>query len=168
MRQNRDLAEHVWYKVETAINNREPVFQLLEAVVLFYRVLIEARCRFPFEMRGLTIGDEWLSFYIKPADGYQLPKIMQWMKQTFSARFNVKTGRSGHVWGDRYKSEILVGEPPPGTKAVDWAWVVEMAKTKIPAAKTYELAWASPRRAGGTVKVRFSFKTDPDPANPPG
>jgi hypothetical protein len=35
-----------------AINNREPVFQLLEAVVLF-----------PFEMCGLIIGDEWLSFY---------------------------------------------------------------------------------------------------------
>jgi hypothetical protein len=52
---------------------------LLEAVVLFYRVLIEARCRFPFEMCGLVIGDEWLSFYIKPADGYELPKIMQWM-----------------------------------------------------------------------------------------
>jgi hypothetical protein len=48
------------------------------------------------------------------------------------------------------------------------AWVVEMSKTKIPAAKTYELAWVSPRRAGGTVKVRFSFKTARAPANPPG
>jgi hypothetical protein len=79
MRQKRKLAEHVWYQVRTAINNREPVFQLLEAVVLFYRVLIEARVLFPFEMRGLVIGDEWLSFYIKPTDGYELPKIMQWM-----------------------------------------------------------------------------------------
>jgi REP element-mobilizing transposase RayT len=93
MRQKRKLAEHVWYHVRTAINNREPVFQLLEAVVLFYRVLIEAKVRFPFEMCGLTIGNEWLSFYIKPADGYELPKIMQWMKQTFSCRFNVRTGR---------------------------------------------------------------------------
>jgi hypothetical protein len=47
-------------------------------------------------------------------------------------------------------------------------WVVEMAKTKIPAAMTYKLAWASPRRAGGTEKVRFSFKTAPVSANPPG
>jgi hypothetical protein len=39
----------------------------------------------------------------------------------------------GHVWGDRYKSVILPGE-------VDWAAVEAMAKTKIPAAKTYELA----------------------------
>jgi hypothetical protein len=60
-----------------AINNYEPVFQLGVAVVLFYRVLIEAKGKFPFEMRGLVIGNEWLSFYIKPADGYQLPEIMQ-------------------------------------------------------------------------------------------
>jgi REP element-mobilizing transposase RayT len=93
MRQKRKLAEHVWYHVRTAINNREPVFQLLEAVVLLCRVLIEAKGKFPFEMCGLIIGDEWLSFYIKPADGYELPKIMQWMKQTFSCRFNVRTRR---------------------------------------------------------------------------
>jgi hypothetical protein len=79
MRQKRDLAQNVWYQVRTAINNREPVFQLLEAVVLFYRVLIEAKGKFPFEMCGLVIGDEWLSFYIKPADGYELPKITRWM-----------------------------------------------------------------------------------------
>jgi hypothetical protein len=58
----------------------------------------------------------------------------------------------------------LVGEPPGWAKEVDWAWVIKTAKTKIPAAKTYELAWVSPRRAGGTVKVSFSFKTAPDPA----
>jgi hypothetical protein len=44
----RDLAENVWYKVSTAINNREPVFRLPWAVVLFYRVLIEAGALFPF------------------------------------------------------------------------------------------------------------------------
>jgi hypothetical protein len=43
-----------------------------------------------------------------------------------------------------------------------------MARKKIPAAKTYELTWVSPHRAGGTVKVRFSFKTAPDPATPSG
>jgi hypothetical protein len=62
-----------------AINNREPVFRLGFAVVLFCRVLIEAKKRFDFEMRGLVIGNEWLSFSIKPADGLQLPKITRWM-----------------------------------------------------------------------------------------
>jgi hypothetical protein len=66
--------------------------------VIFCRVLLDAKERFDFEMRGLVLKGALLSFYIKPADGYQLPEIMQWMKQTFSCRFNVKTG---HVWTRR-------------------------------------------------------------------
>jgi hypothetical protein len=120
MRQKRDLAENVWYGVETAVNVGEPLFRLGWTTVIFGRVLLDAKERFEFEMHGLVLSGALLSFYIKPADGYELPKIMQWMKQTFSCRFNVKTGRSGHVWGDRYKSEILPGEPPPGAEEVDW------------------------------------------------
>jgi hypothetical protein len=58
MRMKRDLAENVWCHVRTAINNYEPVFQLVEAVVIFCRVLIEAKGKFPFEICGLTIGNE--------------------------------------------------------------------------------------------------------------
>jgi cytochrome c oxidase assembly protein Cox11 len=39
MRENRKLAKNVWYKVETAVNVSEPLFQLWFAVVLLYRVL---------------------------------------------------------------------------------------------------------------------------------
>jgi hypothetical protein len=51
-------------------------------------------------------------FYIKPEDGLQLPEIMKWMKQTFAQRYNRWAGWIGHVWGDRYWSRILEGEPP--------------------------------------------------------
>jgi hypothetical protein len=39
---------------------------------------------------------------------------MKWMKQTFAQRYNRATGRTGHIWGDRYWSRILEGEPPEG------------------------------------------------------
>jgi hypothetical protein len=67
--------------------------------------------RFPFQVRSLRIEDDWLSFYIKPEDGLVLPKIMQRMKQVFAQRYNSLEGRTGHIWGDRYWSEILEGEP---------------------------------------------------------
>jgi hypothetical protein len=168
VRKNRELAKNVWYKVETAVNVGEPLFQLELAAVLLYRVLHEARGRFVFEMRGLATGDECLSFYIKPADGFQLPRIMQWVKQTFSVRFNMRTGRTGHVWGDRYRSEILPGEPPEGVVPVDWAAVEKMAKTPVSTAMTYALSWDSPRLAGKAVKMGFLFKTAPSSTLPPG
>ncbi|MDR0637496.1 MAG: hypothetical protein LBG27_01100 [Spirochaetaceae bacterium] len=142
MRKPRDLEKNVWYAVGTGLNIGEPLFQLPIAVVLLYRVLREAKKRFGFELRGLKIEGARLTFYIKPDDGLELPLIMQWMKQTFSARFNWLTGRSGHVWGDRYESEILEGEPPGWAKAVDWEAVNVEADKPIPADTTYTLTGA--------------------------
>jgi hypothetical protein len=158
----------VWYEVRTAVNVGEPLFRLGWAVVLLDRVLREAKKRFGFEIRGFRLDGKWLTFYIRPVDGFKLPKIMQWVKQTFSARFNVRTGRTGHVWGDRYWSEILEGEPPVDAKEVDWAAVDAEADKEIPAAIIYELSWDSPRLAGMTEKLRFSFKTAPATASPSG
>jgi hypothetical protein len=39
---------------------------------------------------------------------------MKWLKQTFAIRYNRDSGRTGHLWGDRYRSRILEGEPPDG------------------------------------------------------
>ncbi|MDR2069091.1 MAG: hypothetical protein LBP71_04405, partial [Spirochaetaceae bacterium] len=33
------------------------------------------------------------------------------LKQTFAQRYNRLDGRIGHIWGDRYWSRILDGEP---------------------------------------------------------
>jgi hypothetical protein len=116
MRSLRILKQDVWYEIHTAINNREPLFRLRQALALFSRVLDEAGRRFIFEIRELRLGDDLLSFYIKPEDGLSLPEILKWLKQTFAVRYNVKTGRIGHIWGDRYKSVILEGEPPEGVR----------------------------------------------------
>jgi REP element-mobilizing transposase RayT len=116
MRSLRILKQDVWYEIHTVINNREPLFRIRQALALFSRVLDEAGRRFVFEIRRLCLADDLLSFYIRPADGLSLPEILKWLKQTFAVRYNVKTGRIGHIWGDRYKSVILEGDPPGDEK----------------------------------------------------
>jgi REP element-mobilizing transposase RayT len=115
MRKHRFLVQDTWYKVRTAINNHEPLFQRGQAIAIFCRVFGEVRGRFVFELCGFRLEEERLSFYIKPEDSLQLPAIMQWLKQTFAVRFNRCAERTGHVWGDRYWSRVLKGEPPEGT-----------------------------------------------------
>jgi hypothetical protein len=105
------LKPDVWYEIRTAVNNRELLFQRWQALSLFDKVLTEAKDRFVFEIRGLRLADDLLSFYIKPADGFELPWILKWIKQTFAVRYNLAAGRTGHIWGDRYWSLILDGEP---------------------------------------------------------
>jgi hypothetical protein len=84
---------------------------------MFRQVLYEAREIYLFNLSGLCFSGPQVSFYIKPGDGFQLPDIMQWIKQTFATRFNVLDGRTGHIWGDRYWSLILPGEPPERAEA---------------------------------------------------
>jgi putative transposase len=110
MRAKRILVQGAsWYEVRTAINNREPLFRRRQVIAIFYRVLGEAWGRFAFELRGFRLEEEWVLFYIKPADGLQLPAIMQWLKQTFAVRFNQCVGRTGHIWGDRYHYQQVKG-----------------------------------------------------------
>jgi hypothetical protein len=112
MRKLRELKQGVWYEIRTQINNRKPLFCEDKAREIFFRVFHEAGLRFVFEIRCLRLEGGRLTFYIKPEDGLELPEIMTWMKQTFAQRYNRWAGWIGHVWGDRYWSRILEGEPP--------------------------------------------------------
>jgi hypothetical protein len=127
-------------------------------------VLGEARKRFTFELRGLRVVEERLSFYIKPAEGLQLPAIMQWVKQMFAVRFNRRGKRTGHVWGDRYWSRVLEGEPPEGIGEVDWAAVTVGAVTGV----LPPLNGVSPLMAETPAENRFSPQNPAHPPSPPG
>ncbi|MDR3356423.1 MAG: transposase [Spirochaetaceae bacterium] len=111
------LKQGVWYEISTRVNNREPLFRGGQAPALFDRVFRETAHRFVFTVRGLNLAGDRLAFYIRPADGLELPAIMKWLKQTFAQRYNRDNGRTGHLWGDRYRSRILEGEPPDGGEA---------------------------------------------------
>jgi REP element-mobilizing transposase RayT len=119
MRTLRILGHDVWYKIITRINNREALLNREGAVALLLRVFEQALGHYDFEVRLLWLGGDTLTFYIKPADGLQLPLIMKWVKQVFAQRYNAKEGRCGHIWGDRYWSQVLEGEPPDGQATED-------------------------------------------------
>jgi hypothetical protein len=135
---------------------------------IFYRTLAGARRCFTFEMRELRLVEERLPFYIRPADGLQPPAIMQWLKQTFSVRFNRHTGRTGHIWGDRYWSRIVEGEPPEGTQEVEWKAVEEATETGVLSSGTYSPVRVSPPVAENPAKPCFSPKNPARSSPPPG
>jgi REP element-mobilizing transposase RayT len=112
MRQLRILKQGVWYEIHTLINNREPLFRRYKALAIFAEVFRQTELRFVFRVRGLRLEDDRLEFYIRPEDGLELPAIMKRLKQSFAQRYNREDGRTGHIWGDRYWSRIVEGEPP--------------------------------------------------------
>jgi hypothetical protein len=167
MRKKRILTQDAWYEVRTAINDREPLFRRRQTVAVFCRVFGEAGKRFDFELRGFRLDEEWLSFYIKPADGLQLPAIMQWVKQTFAVRFNRCADRTGHVWGDRYWSRVLEGEPPEEAVEVDWTAVEVAAETGV-LSSGGRPDGVSPLTAENPAEGGFSPQTPARSPPPPG
>jgi REP element-mobilizing transposase RayT len=155
MRQLRVLKQGVWYKIHTRINNREPLFRYAAALRVFDGVFRETGLRFVFEIRGLCLEDDRLSFYIRPADGLELPAIMKWMKQVFAQRYNRLTGRIGHIWGDRYWSLIVEDGEAEGA-----AWVGE------PRGETG--AGVRPQYRETALQAIFPLIFPPPPAPPPG
>jgi hypothetical protein len=137
-------------------------------VAVFCQVFGEAGKRFAFTLRGFALEEERLSFYIRPADGLQLPAIMQWLKQTFSVRFNLRRGRSGHVWGDRYWSRVLEGEPPEWAEEVDWEAVDVAAETREISSGTCPPDGVSPLLAENPAEPGFSLQTPARSPPPPG
>jgi hypothetical protein len=128
--------------VRTSVNDTEPLFWSQANQDLFRQVLYEVRQICGFELRGLRFSGPEVSFFIKPDDGLLLPEIMQLIKQTFATRFNVLDGRTGHIWGDRYWSEILPGYPPGDAEAYVFAPVVSggrKAWRRIPAGSVVRL-----------------------------
>jgi REP element-mobilizing transposase RayT len=111
MRPLRELKPGVWYEIRTRVNNREPLFRRSKARAVFIGVFRETAFRFAFAFRGFRLSEDWLTFYIKPDEWRELPAIMKWMKQVFAQRYNREEGRTGHLWGDRYWSRIVEGEP---------------------------------------------------------
>jgi hypothetical protein len=95
MRKERELAENVWYIINTSVNDGELLFQTEFGVWLLEWVLSEAKERYAFELRGVRLAGATVSFFIKPADGLQLPDIMKCIKQTFAVRFDRDHGRTG-------------------------------------------------------------------------
>jgi REP element-mobilizing transposase RayT len=168
MRKKRILMQDAWYEVRTAINNREPLFQRRQAIAIFCRVLGEAQGRFNFELHGFRLVEEWLSFYIRPENGLQLPAIMQWVKQTFAVRFNRRTKRTGHVWGDRYWSRVVEGEPPEEAGEVDWATVGVAAETGEISFGACPPDGVSPPAAENPAETGFSPQNPARSPPPPG
>jgi hypothetical protein len=165
MRKPRILAQGAWYEVRTAVNNREPLFQdQWRASVLLLRILLEAKKLFTFEICGFALEGAWLSFYIKPADGFLLPAIMQWLKQTFVVRFNRRDGRTGHIWGDRYWSQVLEGELPERAGEVDWE---AAAEAPMLADRRRGPNRVCPLLAGKAARTRFLPEIPLHTASPP-
>jgi hypothetical protein len=74
-----------------------------------------------------------------------------------------QAGRTEHLWGNRYRSRVLEGEPPEGAAAVDWEAVEAAAEPPTAAGirRRRKRTGVRPHQAGTGVETPFSPKIPP-------
>lgn len=72
-------------------------------------ILERAKKKFVFSLKNFCIMGNHVHLLIKPGPGVSLSKIMQWILGVFAQLWNKKHNLSGHLWGDRFFSRIILG-----------------------------------------------------------
>lgn len=107
MRKPRELQQGATYHVICRINRREMVLSPSTIKELFLQVVRKGKSRYSFAIQNFCIMGNHVHFILKPAEGENLSRIMQWILAVFAIRFNRMFKLTGHVWYDRFLSKII-------------------------------------------------------------
>ena len=101
------LQDGAIYHVTARANRQEMIMDSIRMKALFLATVMRAKQKYRFELSNFTIMGNHFHFIIKPGKGECLSSIMQWILSVFAMAYNKINGISGHVWGERFFSEIL-------------------------------------------------------------
>jgi len=94
------------YHVVQRGNNKEKVFAGNEEKYLFINILAEARVKYGFFINAYCIMDNHYHLIIND-NGQDISKIMKDINYKYAKYFNYIYKRSGHVFQERFFSEII-------------------------------------------------------------
>ncbi len=107
MRKPRMLLPNAKYHVAARINRGQCVFKPDEIKILFMNTLKRSRRKYKFALYNFVIMDNYIRFIIQPLENESLSRIMQWVLSVFAMHFNINYKLHGHVWQERFWSEII-------------------------------------------------------------
>ena len=97
------------YHVTARANLQEFILEDEAIKLMFLDIIKEAREKkhFQFAVKNFCIMDNHVHLILEIPVGESLSKLMQWMLSVFALRFNSMFKRKGHVWYDRFYSQLL-------------------------------------------------------------
>jgi REP element-mobilizing transposase RayT len=109
MRQTRLLKQNAVYHVTARINRGEMVFKEAAMRYLFMAYIKRLKEKHSFAIYNFSIMGNHIHFVIRPDKDSTLSKIMQWLLGNYAKAWNKAHGAKGHLWGDRFYSNIISG-----------------------------------------------------------
>ncbi|TVQ26351.1 MAG: transposase [Spirochaetaceae bacterium] len=107
MRKPRKTQKGATYHVVARANRKEFIFRRDFIKDLFLETIHDAHDRYSFRVMNICIMSNHVHLMIKPDNGENISRVMQWILGVFAMRFNRELGLQGHVWYDRFKSKVI-------------------------------------------------------------
>lgn len=102
-------------------NRREAIFQDEEDRRFFLKCLAEACERTGWQVHAWVLMSNHYHLFIETPEA-NLVEGMKWLQNTVTRRYNVRHGKWGRLFGDRYKSIVVEGKEP-GYYAALWDYI---------------------------------------------
>lgn len=106
-RKPRTLVDGGCYHVIARGNNRQTVFALEGGHAHFLALVARPKTKYPAQLYHYCLMSNHIHLLLEIEEGHQLPKLMQFVLQSYARWFCTQQRDSGHVWQGRYKSPLV-------------------------------------------------------------
>lgn len=100
----RNFADGLPHHVIARANGGMRLFRSARDYAEFLELIEAAMERQPVQALGYCLMPNHLHFVLRPEQGRDLSRFMQWLLTTHAARWHRRHGSNGHVWQGRFKA----------------------------------------------------------------
>lgn len=104
----RFLLEHACYHIITRGNQKQKVFLEQSDFDEFILRLRRYKRKSGFSLYGYCLMSNHLHIIGEPKETENLAKFMHGLLRSYTAYFNKKYKKTGHLWENRFKSKVIV------------------------------------------------------------
>ncbi|MBI4706860.1 MAG: transposase [Candidatus Omnitrophica bacterium] len=107
MTKTRLLIKNACYHIFTRGNQKQKVFFDDEDFDFYLSQLKHYKRKYVFLLYGYCLMPNHIHLVGEPSDPETLPKFMQCLQRSYTAHYNKKYNKVGHVWQSRYKTKTI-------------------------------------------------------------
>jgi putative transposase len=136
----RLLLKNACYHIITRGNQRQRVFLDEQDYTVYLLRLKKYKKKYAFRLYGFCLMPNHLHLVGEPSDPKDLSKFMHGLLRSYTAYFNKKYRKVGHLWQDRFKSKVIVKD----NYLVDCIHYIELNPVRANLVKTAgDYKWSS-------------------------
>ena len=136
----RLLLANACYHIITRGNQRQRVFLEDNDYKVYLLALRRYKKRYGFLLYGFCLMSNHIHLIGEPKELKNLPKFMQGLSRSYTAYFNQRYKKVGHLWQGRFKSKVIVKD----NYLIDCIHYIELNPVRANMVKTAgEYSWSS-------------------------